>query len=80
MKARYQTRWWAASWRLGAGEEFGGGRGGENGSGQGHTGVFGVEDGVEFGFEVAEAALLPIGVEHGLDVKPLVGGLRLEPV
>ena len=62
------------------GEEFGGGRGGEDGGGEAHAWGFGIEEHVAFGFELAEAALLPIGIDHGLDVVALVGRLGLEAV
>jgi hypothetical protein len=59
---------------LGAGEELGGRGIGEEGGGEGVTGRFGEEGTVEVGFNELEAALQPIGAEHGIDVD-LGGGL-----
>ena len=58
---------------LGAGEEFGGGGIGEEGGGEGVAGGS-VEDGaVEIGLDALEAALLPVGAEHGIEVEGFGG-------
>jgi len=54
------------------------GGGGENAGREGEAGGLGVEDVVALGFQTAEAALLPIGIDHGLNVVLLVGGLGCE--
>ena len=60
---------------LDADEEFGGGRLGEKGGGEGVAGRFGEEGVVEVGLDDLEAALVPIGAEHGIDVEGFGGGL-----
>src|ERR1035438_7666136 len=63
---------------LDAGKEFGGGGIGEEGGGEGGAGRFGEDGAEEIGLDALEAALLPIGAEHGLDVEGFRGGLRAE--
>jgi len=63
---------------LHAGEEFGGRGIGEEGGGQGCAGSFGEEGAVEVGLDALEAALLPVGAEHGVDVEGFGGGLGTE--
>ena len=60
---------------LDADEEFGGGGLGEEGGGEGVIGRFGDYGAVEIGLDDFEAALLPIGAEHGIDVEGFGGGL-----
>src|SRR6185369_11126368 len=63
---------------LHAGEEFGGRGSGEEGGGQGCAGSFGEEGAVEVSLDALEAALLPVGAEHGVDVEGLGWGLGAE--
>src|ERR1035441_9950036 len=63
---------------LDAGEELGGGGVGEEGGGEGRAGGFGEEGAGEVGLDAEEAALLPIGAEHGFDVEEFGGGLGAE--
>ena len=60
---------------LDAGEEFGGGRIGEQGGDEGGVGGFGDDGAVEIALDGLEASLLPVGTEHGIDVEGLGGGL-----
>ena len=60
---------------LDADEEFGGGGLGEEYGGEGVAGRFGEDGVVEIGLDALEAALLPIGAEHGIDVEGFGGGL-----
>ena len=59
---------------LHTGEEFGGGGVGEEGGGEGSAWGFGEEGAVEVSLDTLEAALLPVGTEHGIDVEGLGGG------
>src|ERR1019366_10503681 len=54
---------------LDADEEFGSGGFGEEHGGEGVAGRFGEDGAVEIGLDNLEAALLPIGAEHGIDVE-----------
>jgi hypothetical protein len=63
---------------LGAGEEIGGGRFGEQGGGKGRAGGFGEKSTEEIGLDALEAALLPIGADHGLDVEEFGWRLGVE--
>ena len=60
---------------LDAEEEFGGGRLGEEDGGEGVIGRFGHDGAEEIGLDGFEAALLPIGADHGIDVEGFGGGL-----
>jgi hypothetical protein len=61
-----------------AGEEFGGGGVGEERCGERGSGSFGEEGAVEVGLDALEAALLPVGAEHGIDVEGFGGGFGAE--
>ena len=63
---------------LDADEEFGGGGLGEEYGGEGVSGRFGEDGAEEIGLDALEAALLPIGAEHGTDVEGFGGGLGAE--
>ena len=63
---------------LHAAEEFGGRGIGEEGSCEGCAGGFGEEGAVEVGLDALEAALLPVGAEHGVDVEGLGWGFGTE--
>src|ERR1019366_5442563 len=63
---------------LDADEEFGGGGVGEQGGGEGCSRGLGEESAVEIGLDAQEAALLPIGAEHGVDVEAFGGGFSAE--
>ena len=63
---------------LDADEEFGGGGLGEEYGGEGVAGRFGEDGVVEVSLDALEAALLPIGAEHGSDVEGFGGGLGAE--
>ena len=54
---------------LHAGEEFGGGEVGEESGGERGAGSFGEQGAVKVGLDALEAALLPVGTEHGVDVE-----------
>ena len=60
---------------LDAEEEFGGGRLGEECSGERATGRFGHDGAVEIGLDDFHAALEPVGAEHGVHVERFGGGL-----
>ena len=60
------------------GEEFGGGGFGEECGGERRAIGIGKERAVKIGLDQLEAALLPIGAEHGLDVEGFGGGLGAE--
>ena len=60
---------------LDAEEEFGGGGLGEEDGGEGVIGRFGHDGAEEIGLDGFEAALLPIGADHGIDVEGFGGGL-----
>src|ERR1019366_3139343 len=63
---------------LDAGMEFGGGGLGKEGGGKGGAGGFGEEGAEEVGLDALEAALLPIGAEHGVHVEEFGGGFGAE--
>ena len=63
---------------LDAGEQFGGGRFAEQGCGEGCAGRFGEEGAVEIRLYVCQAALLPIGAQHGFHVEEFRGGIGAE--
>ena len=63
---------------LDADEEFGGRGIGQEGGGEGGAGIFGEDGAVEVGLDALEAALLPVGAEHGVDVEGFGGGLGTE--
>src|ERR1035437_1106546 len=63
---------------LHADEEFGGGGLGKEYGGEGVAGWFGEDRVEEIGLDAPQAALLPIGAEHGIDVEGFGGGLGTE--
>jgi len=63
---------------LDADQEFGGGGVGEQCGGEGCARGLGEESAVEIGLDAQEAALLPIGAEHGVDVEVFGGGFGAE--
>src|ERR1035437_7286251 len=63
---------------LHADEEFGGGGLGKEYGGEGVAGWFGEDRVEEIGLDAPQAALLPIGAEHGSDVEGLGRGLGTE--
>ena len=73
--ARCQVRSKAAIWRWTRMRSLAAGDLGEEYGGEGVAGRFGKDGVVEVGLDNLEAALVPIGADHGVDVEGFGGGL-----